>query len=86
MGNPAYLKKGVIRRQEGPSLPHPQYSLTGFNWGIGRKFQRFGEYPNPNRGRHSGGAGPREHDEYWNNLIRKIDLGGFQKYEKERKR
>ena len=46
--NLACLEKEEIRDRRGAHpLPAPtpiRYSLAGFNWGSGRKFQRFGDY------------------------------------------
>jgi hypothetical protein len=40
-------KRKYVDRRGFPPLPAPtpiRYSCTEFNWGIGRKFQRFGDH------------------------------------------
>gem|GEM_PF-3888676 len=73
-------KESVDRRGFRPlSDPPPiRYSLAGFDWGIGKKFQRFGDYSLSRPGSPKRRAMcPVSVTKYWNNLICETDLRGF---------
>jgi hypothetical protein len=80
--NPSYLKKGEYGDRRGrtplPAPPPIIYSLAGFDWVIGRKFPRLGDYSLSQPGSPQWRAmSPGSVTKYRNNRICRIDLRGF---------